>query len=499
MALRLSVTARVVVGSGLLAAAFACVPQPLPEDCIGAAITAARNETFVLDSGETTRPRDLTSSPIEVLIPRGAGGFTICPGSGASDGTLQVPDVPNVSYYLHVGQLYFVTKDRDLDLSIVTLGRPNVPPPPTNPTTVAVKVSGLELWNTTEDALQLFSMSARAFSFGPQVRASNPPTDADSALDFSLDWSKEQANLIQGSAGDTTFLTQLTQKFGDQGPYQSIERVLSTNSLTIRSGATSTLSGTLTAAPTPTPIATFMWSRSLFDAAATAAGTDGIEAFDELLVSAEPGGDTRGQYSTVPSLLFGLPFVGTFDTELSGYELSNPFPSTWTVLGLVSKVYTQSRTLSGASAGSFNTQVLVQDQLDRLTASTVTPLVGPVVALRFNGKSGYLDQSFSDESPEVSWSRPSPGPDQVQVAVAELQIGAGGATTGVVTALVSTGENKVRIPPGLLAFDKSYVFLVRAVVAPGADLAHHPTVSSIPFGAADVVSAVMTRTSTVTE
>jgi hypothetical protein len=68
----------------------------------------------------------------------------------------------------------------------------------------------------------------------------------------------------------------------------------------------------------------------------------------------------------------------------------------------------------------------------------------------------------------------------------------GAAATDTV-AIVRTQENQVRIPPGLLQVGESYVFFVSAIVATGADLVHTPTANAIPFGQADVLTAVVQR------
>jgi hypothetical protein len=488
------VVVRVVVASGILAAVLACVPQPLQENCVGDPITGVRNETFVTDSGETTRPRDLSQATVEVLLPKAAGGFNVCPGSGASDGTFTVPDVPNVPYYLHIGGFYFVTRERTLDVSITTLGRPDVPAPPTSTTRLAIKVDNLNPWVEAQDALQLFSMSARSFSFGPQARSTAPPSEGAEALDFSLDWSNEGANLIQGSAGDRTFLTQLTQKAAVDGQFLSIERVLSTSSLTLRSGLTSTLMDTFDSAPPPELIDSFIWKRSLFDDAVSAADPGATATLDEFFVFPQPGGADRGQYSAVPTLMLGFPVLGSFDTDLIGYEIANPFPSSWPVLAEVAKVYAQERVVPGFGPLTFTPAILVEDRLARMTGTTVSPLVGPVLGLRLDGASAYQDRSITDETPTLTWTRPTPAPDQVMVFVVHLTTDktTGAAATETV-ALLRTQESQIRIPPGLLEVGGSYVFFVSAMVATGADLVHTPTANAIPFGQADVLTAVMTR------
>lgn len=103
--------------------------------------------TWHKEDGAVTTPNNLTSFPINVLVPSSAG-YTILPGTGAADGTFTVPKVPGGTYVLQFYNNYFQTSRSQIDLSFDILGRPNAQI--ASSMTRQLQVNGMAPWQTND-------------------------------------------------------------------------------------------------------------------------------------------------------------------------------------------------------------------------------------------------------------------------------------------------------------------------------------------------------------
>ncbi len=111
-------------------------PAPAPPASATRTVTVSSFTTYIVPSGTTTVPDDLSAVKLAALVPDGSGGFTTIAGVGSSDGTATIADVPQGTYYLAVPAYnlvspakgtvaYYVTASDTFDLSIDTLGSPD--------------------------------------------------------------------------------------------------------------------------------------------------------------------------------------------------------------------------------------------------------------------------------------------------------------------------------------------------------------------------------------
>jgi hypothetical protein len=186
------------------------VEEPLaPSDVRGQVVIH-----YTTDTGVEDRPVDLTRVAIEAYAELAQGGFARVAGSGASDGTFLVPQVPGGPFLLRLGSTVLVHPARQVSFESYTAGRPNA--------TVnhpgfyfPLTLDGLSPWqqssvqsSPSED--QLVLLSSNAGYVAPLLVTPWPVTGATSvqnALAVS-----QQAPSIDAMQGDHAVIVQCTQQ-----------------------------------------------------------------------------------------------------------------------------------------------------------------------------------------------------------------------------------------------------------------------------------------------
>jgi hypothetical protein len=122
----------------------------------------------------------------------------------------------------------------------------------------------------------------------------------------------------------------------------------------------------------------------------------------------------------------------------------------------------------------------------------VSPFVNPVGWLKVDGADASCGGALESTTPTLSWNPPSPPAQRYQVEVYHLT-NVAGSTDVVLAGTVSGKGTTLRIPPGIIGPDDSYVFVVIAQVFPmtqGLDPDATPRALPLPQAFAPAVTGV---------
>src|SRR6185295_9311680 len=230
-------------------------------------VIGTRTEHWVNDSGGVDRPQDIRNASIRAWVPAGQG-FVFYPGTGAADGTFQVPRVPyGATYWLCYKTDCFATSERSVDLSLHIEGRPTVlfaSPGTLQHTSLTgmVPFTNDPTFGVTDD-LQMYASNVGLWVSGLQFDSASFGINqgaviVDQLYDYSLiAQSGYTPALADAAAGDRTYFNQLTTRDagfvldGSGTPqrwntYQAIERSFGPIPLTVTNGGVTDVSGTFT-------------------------------------------------------------------------------------------------------------------------------------------------------------------------------------------------------------------------------------------------------------
>lgn len=161
---------------GMIDAPDATVPAPIE-------VRGTGSIRSITDTGIVETRRNFATATITSFTPTGSGAeFEQRTGSGAQ-GSFSVQVGPGASQWqlaVRSGTAPFVVvgNDQRLDLSLVTLGRPDAEVA-TRPTPVTINATGLAAWQFG-DVLQVMSSNAGAFLVN--IAVDDPPAPGDTAL-----------------------------------------------------------------------------------------------------------------------------------------------------------------------------------------------------------------------------------------------------------------------------------------------------------------------------
>ena len=191
-----------------------------PPDVATRMVTGSFVVHWLTPSGQTDTPIDLSHAPIQVLIPP---SFAPISGTGNSDGTFTIPNVPVGDFIFVAGSRYLVMSGDTLDLGEYFDGR-STNAIATAATNLTFNVTGLAAWQAA-DELELYSPSSGTLAFDLESYAtSGAPMVNDTSLAnlvFDLERSDRGA-LISAAAGDAATLAQLSTQTDGTHSYHSI-------------------------------------------------------------------------------------------------------------------------------------------------------------------------------------------------------------------------------------------------------------------------------------
>lgn len=445
--------------------------------------------TYVTDSGEVSRPRDLSATAVAALVPAGAG-LRVIEGQGRADGSFAIAAVPAGTYYLRVGTTYVVTAERSLDLGREVLGRPEQRAPSPG-TALALDVKGLSPW-AADDAVELFSSNANAYIYDAAALGAPAPMAGATQLALRVPFAANGyggGNLIQGDLGDRAYLFQVTGRTSDKGlPYGAIAKNLLLPPFTMKDGAETALAGSFTDV-LQTEAASFSWRRSLFAALGSSMSPAAADPRLAVALFCQPGGVARAGFSATPDLLT-LSSGEATDVETGTLRYGNPFPAAWPLVASATVSFTVKLRAPAAPADTS-----IQVSAGRLAAAAallgapVAPDLGPVQSPLLNGKGAFDPQAGVGETPLVAWTAPALGrPGRYAVTVHRL-FTADGKGRSEALARLYTADTSVLVPPGILKAGERYFLRIAAESAP---LSPRPLRSAAPLSYAEALTATFT-------
>jgi len=448
-------------------------PPDGPDAPVGRTITGTAQARYVAPGGEVRVPVDFSTSTIAAIT---LSSLATIAGTGATDGTFAIPNVPEGAFYLQVDTNYIELTGDTIDLGYDVLGRADVAAA-TQPTPLRFDVANLASWQMG-DQLELTSPDNGTMAFDVSSTAANPPAVAATSLaGFTYDLANASYRALFATTDHAT-LTQLATHGTGPLAYQSAARTFTAPPFAVGNGGTASVAGTFTTVP-ETSTANMSVDLRDFDGLLRGSFPQAL-GYPIYAIQVLPEAATRGLYHDAPDALQWLPGYGTplMPFHVSG-PYGDPYPAAWT---RVETFVYYDVMMEGA------VQVDAQLQIDRVqSAQPFVPLVGPVRAPMIDGGNFYLSHAKVGETPNLSWTAPALGTPTAYTVRVDRVSGSNRQTVAV----IDTPSTSVEIPPGIMHTGTSYVFEIDAAITP-IDITKRPFTTGLPDAHANVMSQLMT-------
>jgi hypothetical protein len=456
-------------------------PDPPPVSTVnGTAI-----DTFTTPQGDVQVPRDLSTMPIAALVPGPEGGFTRIAGTGTSQGTFTIPDVPDGLYYLSIDGRYFITASRNVDLGVRNYGRSTARK--VTAATLTLSVDNMAAWQK-DDFLELYVPDAGAAFSSVEDFAQTPLVEGATTLALTADYlSAELPMAIDSSLGDEAFLTHNISHASPEGvPYQSLGAISYLQPFSLASGGTVTATGTFEAVAQARNRA-IDWRSSEFANLISTGVPGGTTSFSNTF-SGYVEIDVRARYSL--PVVFELK-APTNPDVLATVSYGNPFPATWkehvriNVFGF--KPYS-----SGGKNGNSLAGASLTASADELLAGPIRPTIGPVQSLRVAGQDGAGPLTGLPANPKITWEPPVKGLANSYLVLVVRLVPDSMRLNRVTVGRISTTETSAFLPDGILKAGEPHYVVVRALSHPSVTFDRFPFTNSYPLATADRITTVFT-------
>ncbi|MCP3138713.1 hypothetical protein [Pyxidicoccus xibeiensis] len=475
-------------------------PTPTPTPDAGVEDTQVRVKGFrrnLTASGFTEpRPEDFTQEPVQLFVEQGEAlvPFTGAPGAA---GEYLFTDVPDGTYYVRWGTNIIVTRNRDLDVSTNSLGRPDGQELEVEPR-VDLELDGLEPWyqrsgpiglNNPSDALQLISEERG------HVADVSPGLDMTSGATSVREQGIYYASVTIGSMprfeaerGDRAWLVQQSSREWGTPPagqvqrYHGASRGLHLPPFSTSSDTPLVLQGTLQ--PLPQQQLTLDWKVSEFANLASQVHPQATLRTSSFTVFVAAHGTRNGWVGYSGDLLNVYLARNSASDVTVPMTFGNPSPSTWGLVGGLSHTFTVPATIPGEPERIITGSLYVSDEASRFTGRPLRPGLLPPRELTLDGAEGYTARTFTTGAHVIGWRHPAAGaPDAYRVRVRQMRGDAEFRTTVTAFGFYLDGDaTSVRLPADVLQPGQYYFIDVGAIRAEGYD----PT--GKPFLISDVVT-----------
>jgi hypothetical protein len=447
---------------------------------------------FLASGTEISQPVDLTSLPLVALIPP---AFNSIPAATMANGTFTIEGVPTGTYYLKAGNSqYFVLSADTVDLSFDVLSKPTATFA-TMPTNLTLNITGLAAWQTT-DELALFCPQTGTAAYSMQLSASaGVPAANDTSvtgLVYNLSGADERA-LIDTTAGDQAFITQLATQTDGTRSYTTIARTFSPSPLTITNGSPVTIAGAF-ATPTSNATLTTVWDRPAF-ATEVLAHAPGFASknWSTFALTALPLGSTHGRYGEGPDIIVYAPgYTNDSSTLTTSWAYADPYAAGWTRF-----VFLRFYQYRYVQMGSATPAAVFAELVDSRDLASISGPIEPLIGFPQNPKLNGMDISGSAPVSNIgtgallSWDPPAIGTaSRYYVRVRALLVSQG-ATTFNTIATLETASTQLELPPNTLITGQTYVIDIAARSAAGVDLAAKPDAYGVPDATASMVTTTV--------
>jgi len=489
-------------------------------------VTGSLIETYWTSNGQVLVPLDWTKAPIppRALVPQPDGSFQTLQGSGNSDGTFSIPNVPGGYYWLQPGPAAsYWTSSSTFDLGVDFNGQPPGEPVSYTTTQVSVNFAGLDPLQAGDQVAFVGDINIATPAVSP---AGATTFSAGALVESDIDFSQPRpAYFMQYEPESIGTLNALAL-----GPAATLPNLALVN------GAWNTVSATLAHSPQSsfdlnvkgslwTPLfsnagpssATPLRADLELAAQASLTGTDGLAISGlsiPLLVNPQSTNPDFALFLALQSVCSssgpvssnsfnpagpGEPPV-TVDQDFGTVQYGDPFPATW------SRVFTFCETASVPVPipGSTTpiTFQLVDKQSSTLPPSAIAPLIGQVQNPKINGTSLLAPSTVPATGITLSWNAPSgatPTGYKISTFVATtLTLPPLAMTPTPLPPAVPileyspsvsfyTAKTSASLPP--LQAGQTYVFLITAILDGAANFESRPNRSALPTASVSVVSA----------
>ena len=465
-------------------------------------IRISRIDTLWNESGLTQRPFDwsVISSYVAALVPQTDGSFKSLSGTGGTDGTFEIPNVPAGYYWLRLGPRdTYWTSSSTFDVGsdiFVPVANPTTPTTSTtyinfNFTSLdAVSASGLLQGDTPESgALRFFA------STNPGLTTTGGGLAIGSNLDFSV---------IKN-----VFVRQYEPaSFGPVNGYV-LGPELTLSNLSLTTGGHNTISGALNPR-VPASINLSVQSSAwipLFDHVAPTTPTmtgGGFYLSVQPYIAADgpnvslsnpidliwPKANSSSSFFTSITCSANPPL--TTDVEAGTVQYGDPFPAAWRRTFRVCQSASVAVPVPGGQTQSVN---LTNTQTTSLPSATVKPLMSAVQNPKINGADLFAVSTIGSAAVTLTWDRPAIGtPIGYQVSIMSQSTFPDGTVNYVSTTTLSTAKTSMTVPPNLLTSGKTYLFLITSLADGRSNMEMSPHRSLLPSASAQLMSAPVTIT-----
>jgi len=454
---------------------------------------------WVGDRGAIDRPFDLSRLLFASFTPT-ASGFERRTGTGAADGTFDVPvGLGAPSWQLGFNSAgrppqFLVGNALHPDLSFFLIGRPDRRFP-VQPTSLTISATGLDPWQPA-DELGILSSNAGALLAGTQV----VPIDVgDTAIaGKTTRWFEP---LIDAAKGDSALVYQLSGKQpdppGSNGVFFALTRAGIAAPLAMADGATTAMTVELAAVPQSRALTVHV-QRSQLDAlrAQVGPGARPPASFQHsLFIHALPRALQRGMFDVAPRVARFIAPAGTADYDQS-FRYGNPFQTAgiaWDEF-MVARYNFFIPVLAAGATTAVNLEVgfVAQLPVSALAVDgTIAPVVTPVRNVKIAGLDLTTPQTGVGLTPAITWDAPAIGaPTCYSLRLHQVGVDGTATTLGLVATFLTTATS-LTLPP-LLSSGSSYLIEIEAQAIPDYACTSAPFVNGLPAAFADAATAQFT-------
>jgi hypothetical protein len=466
--------------------------KPPPAEGGTRTVRGSRILTFVLPNNQLqTEAVDFSVLGVEIaaLVSDGAGGFTTFPGTGNSDGTFSIPDVPRGTYTLKVGTDFTVSTSDNVDLGSVELGRPN-----------ATRTAVIDA-TTTGFSLNVDSMSGWAdgnllSAYAPDVNAwwfvfhdglAGPPTLGQTSLAADVTYEMAGGAAFDLIQGEPFALLQYTNQTASDGTtqYQTPTKILVPPPVTIVEGQLTPITGSFSNI-VPTETVSLDVRQLEFENTVGWDGTHpnllnptavpivfaigGVTASDGgvgIDIFGQPGGLTYGQFSATLDYLFIAAPEGK-NTLFADLLYSKPHISQYAFgqmlsAGITYQVQYQLPGTTNPTNQFITISTLRAADTDLLI---VAPILGPVREAQIEGRDIFTPQQGVPSNSRITWKAPATG-NASMYTLNFFRLGVNpnnNNTNKTQVAFVRTTDTFFEVPPGVLEVGQSYYVIITSTL-----------------------------------
>lgn len=447
----------------------------------------ARLHPLTLAGEAPVVPLDLSQTLIQALVP-GEGEGRIFPGYGRPDGTFDIPEAPAGAYWLRVGNSYFWTDARTVDLDQWQPGRPDQAYGAQG-TELSLWLDGLAPWSEGTALEWCVANQGLAFPI-TGLLFETPPLGATALAPARMAW--QGLPLLETAKGDEGMLVQLGPRALPNGETaQAVDRWSRVQGVTFHAGSSTPLVSAL--AVPPQASVRLGWRRSTY-AGLSALIHPGAFPYTQMLqVVAHPLGTKEGWTVGAATVFrYRSNQTDSSDLDLGLVPTGQPYPEAW-LISNVDHTFAapfQVDELPGPAA----TLVKVGVAMRGLPGAEAFagPSVGPLRNVQIGGRSAFERLRGIGTSPLVRWDPPSLGTVQgVWLQVSEFGIQGGQPYLNPLANLYVSGAQEAKVPPFILRPGHRYLLRLRAYRMEGLDYRTQPFRRYLPYGYADVVSELL--------